>query len=111
MQVGLENLRVSFITISELYYGAFKSQRTQDNTALVEVLEEKLIVIESDSDICGNFGKMKAHLENEGIIVDDADLFIAACALTTGAVLVTNNEKHFNRIQDLKAENWSKLES
>lgn len=111
MQVGLDNLRVSFITISELYYGAFKSQRIQENLALVEILEERLTVIESDSGICSNFGKLKAHLEREGTIIDDADLFIAACALAMDSVLVTNNEEHFSRIKDLKAENWSKLES
>jgi len=111
MQIGLDNLRVSFITISELYYGAFKSQRIQENLALVEILEERLTVIESDSDICSNFGKLKAHLEKDGTIIDDADLFIAACALAMDSVLVTNNEEHFNRIKDLKAENWSKLES
>ena len=111
MQVGLGNLRVSFITISELYYGAFKSQRTPDNVSLVEILEEKLAVIESDSGICSTFGKLKAQLEKQGKIIDDADLFIAACALVTDSVLVTNNEKHFSRVKKLKIENWSKLKS
>ncbi len=108
MQVGLDNLQLSFITISELYYGAFKSQRTQDNILLVEMLEEKLAVIESDPSICSTFGKLKAQLEKQGAILDDADLFIAACAQATDSVLVTNNEKHFGRIKDLKMENWSK---
>jgi tRNA(fMet)-specific endonuclease VapC len=108
MQVGFDNLRVSFITISELYYGAFKSQRTPDNVLLVEMLEEKLAIIESDSGICSTFGKLKAQLEKQGAILDDADLFIAACAQATDSVLVTNNEKRFSRIKDIKIENWSK---
>ena len=63
MQVGLDNLQVSFITISELYYGAFKSQKTPDNVLLVQTLEAKLAVIDSDSGICSTFGKLKAQLE------------------------------------------------
>jgi len=108
MHVGLDNLRVSFITISELYYGACKSQRTEDNLQLVAMLEEKLETIDSNSGICSIFGKLKASLEREGNIIDDADLFIAASALAAGAVLVTNNEKHFKRIEGLKIENWSR---
>ena len=111
MQVGLGNLQVSFVTISELYYGAFKSQRTPDNVLLVEKLEEKLAVVESDSGICSTYGKLKAQLEKQVAILDDADIFVAACAQATDSVLVTNNEKHFSRIKDIKIENWSKLES
>lgn len=63
-------------------------------------------MIESDPEICNAFGKLKASLEKDGKIIDDADLFIAACAMVTGAILVTNNEKHFKRIKGLKMENW-----
>ncbi|MBF0202584.1 MAG: hypothetical protein HQK66_15010 [Desulfamplus sp.] len=41
------------------------------------------------------------------MIIDDADLFIAACALSTEATLVTNNTKHFKRIEELQLQNWS----
>ena len=39
----------------------------------------------------------------------DADLFIAACALANNLILVTNNEKHFRRIENLKLENWREI--
>ena len=45
-------------------------------------------------------------LEKDGEIIDDADLFIAACAVDINATLVTNNEKHFKRIKELKVQNW-----
>jgi len=35
-----------------------------------------------------------------------ADIFIAACALAEDLTLVTNNEKHFERIEGLRIENW-----
>ena len=52
------------------------------------------------------FGEVKARLASDGRIVADADLFIAAIALSHGATLVTKNRKHYERIQGLAIENW-----
>ncbi len=54
------------------------------------------------------FGSLKAQLEQGGNRLDDFDLVIAATAITIGYRLVTNNEKHFSRIEGLEIENWSK---
>lgn len=109
MEVGLEIISISFITLSELYYGAYKSQKKEKNILNIEKLKQKLFVVESNDMICEMFGKTKVALINEGNIIDDADIFIAACALTEDAILVTNNEKHFERIDGLKLENWSNI--
>jgi len=106
--VGLDALHVSFITISELYYGVYKSQRIQENLAGIKTLEGKIKRVDSDQQTCESFGKLKASLVNQGKTLDDADLFIAACALVNNLVLVTNNETHFKRIKGLKWENWIK---
>ena len=52
------------------------------------------------------FGKIKADLKKEGKIINDSDLFIASIAISNKMRLVTNNDKHFKRIEDLKIENW-----
>jgi predicted nucleic acid-binding protein len=39
---------------------------------------------------------------------DDFDLLIAAAAQARGLVLVTDNLKHFQRIENLAVENWVK---
>ena len=107
ISVGLGNVAISFMTVSELYYGAYKSNHVKKNLAAINLLASKLSVIESSDQICVRFGKLKADLEKQGMIIDDADLFIAACALTTEATLVTNNTRHFKRIEDLRLQNWS----
>jgi tRNA(fMet)-specific endonuclease VapC len=107
ISVGLINISISFMTLSELYYGAYKSQYVKENLAAIELLAAKLSIVESDDEICACFGNLKALLEKQGMIIDDADLFIAACALTTGATLVTNNTRHFKRIEGLQLQNWS----
>ena len=109
--VGLENIVISFMTLSELYYGAHKSQRVDENLSAISLLTEKVLVVESNDQICARFGKLKVSLEKQGMIIDDADLFIAACALATGATLVTNNTRHFKRIEELQLQNWSSYAS
>jgi predicted nucleic acid-binding protein len=106
LSVGLDNVALSFLNVSELYYGAYKSQRVDANLLLIRQLTGQLNVIESDEAISEMFGEMKATLEKAGTIIDDADLFIAACAKVHGLSLVTNNVKHFRRIKGLKLENW-----
>ena len=108
LTVGLDRLHISFVTLSELYYGAYKSQKIRENLSSITILEGKLRRIDSDQGICETFGKLKATLTRQGKVINDADLFIAAGALGNHMVLVTNNEKHFKRIKGLKVENWIK---
>ncbi len=108
LAVRLDNIYISFIVLSELYYGAYKSQRIKENLIAVKALWKKLGFIESNDDICETFGKLKADLEKNGNVINDADMFIASCALVNGFTLVTNNERHFKRIKGLKIENWIK---
>jgi tRNA(fMet)-specific endonuclease VapC len=108
ISVGLGNIAISCMTLSELYYGAYKSQHVKENLAAISLLAGKLSVIESSDQICARFGNVKADLEKQGMIIDDADLFIAAVALTTGSTLVTNNTRHFKRIKELQLQNRSR---
>ncbi len=49
-------------------------------------------------------------LAEKGTVVDDIDILIAAAALESRMIVVTNNEKHFGKIPGIKIENWSKRE-
>jgi predicted nucleic acid-binding protein len=53
------------------------------------------------------FGLLKAQLEISGNRLDDFDLIIASCAMAHNLTLVTNNTKHFQRIDGLKLANWA----
>ena len=45
-------------------------------------------------------------LHQRGLLIGDADILIAATALTGGYVLATNNEQHFSRSPGLVIDNW-----
>lgn len=99
-------LRISIITLMELYYGAHKSRHIESNLAKVRTLEQTLDIIPAGPEIATIFGMLKARLESGGNRLDDFDLIIAATALNHNLVLVTNNERHFQRIDGLRSENW-----
>ena len=106
LSVGIDNISISFINVSELYYGAYKSQRVDENLATIRQFTDRVTVIESDESVSEEFGNLKASLESAGMVIDDADIFIASCARVYGLTLVTNNVKHFRRIKGFKLDNW-----
>jgi len=48
-------------------------------------------------------------LKKKGELINDADILIASIVKAHDAILVTNNEKHFSRVEGLKIENWLSL--
>jgi tRNA(fMet)-specific endonuclease VapC len=52
------------------------------------------------------YGKIRAQLQKLGTPIGAMDLLIASHALFLDTVLVTNNTREFERIPDLKVENW-----
>jgi len=106
-KIGFENLYISEITIAELKFGAAKSDRPKTNKNIIDKLANKFkqIPIYSSLDI---FAAEKARLRKEGNIVDDFDLLIGSTAIFNEMTLVTNNEKHFIRLNNIQIENWTK---
>lgn len=106
-RIGVENLYISEITVAELKYGVEKSSNPDKNRPVINELIDrfKQIPIYGALDV---YAKEKARLKKAGNIVDDLDLLIGATAIQNNMVLVTNNEKHFDRLQNIKIKNWTK---
>jgi predicted nucleic acid-binding protein len=47
-------------------------------------------------------------LRKQGLVIEDADILIAAYCIKNDCILVTNNTKHFENIKGLKIINWIK---
>lgn len=52
------------------------------------------------------FGQQKTRLWNAGLKLSEIDLLLGCQAIADDAIFVTNNTKHFERIEGLKLENW-----
>jgi predicted nucleic acid-binding protein len=100
-------LKISIVTLMELYYGAYKSQKVTSNIGKIKSIEEAFEIIPIGRESADVFAMLKANLEKAGTPLDDFDLILAACALANDLVLVTNNVKHFERIEGLRLTNWS----
>ena len=98
---------ISVITYGELVYGARKSSNIEKNLAKVYRLAELFPIIDISPAIMEIFGELKASLEKSGKTIDDMDLLIASTAIVNNLILVTNNEKHFQRITGLEMVNWT----
>ena len=59
-----------------------------------------------DKEIFDSSLSIYMKLRKQGIVIDDGDLLIAAYCIQNGYVLVSNNLKHFEKIENLQIVNW-----
>jgi tRNA(fMet)-specific endonuclease VapC len=96
---------ISAIVAHELYYGAFKSQRVDEN--LERLGQIRLEVLSLDREDAVAASKIRAALKKAGTPIGPYDVLIAGQALARGLTLITNNVREFQRIEGLKLEDWS----
>ncbi|MBV8214131.1 MAG: type II toxin-antitoxin system VapC family toxin [Verrucomicrobia bacterium] len=99
------DVAISAIVAHELYYGAFKSARREQNVALVEKL--RFPIIEFDAEDAREAGELRAWLTSRGTPIGPYDVLIGAQARARKMVLVTRNIREFRRVPGLKIEDWS----
>lgn len=95
---------VSAIVLHELFYGAFRSARTERNLALVESL--RFGVLEFSREDARAAGEVRALLAAKGRPIGPYDVLIAGQARARGMVLVTHNTDEFSRVPGLLVEDW-----
>ena len=95
------------VNAGELVYGAWRSARPDHFlNALEERVWPNLRVLPFDLESAAICGKLRAHLERAGTPVAEPDLRIAAVCLRHDGTLATGNLRHFERVPDLRAEDW-----
>lgn len=99
-------ISISMITYAELVFGAKRSQNEQKNMILVNHIRDIYQIEQLSEGVMEVFADIKAKLFESGSRIEDMDLMIAATALYNDLTLVTNNTKHFEKIPNLKLENW-----
>lgn len=99
---------VSSITVGELIYGAARlgDRATILRQRIERLLLANLTIVSFDAHAARRYGELRAALEREGRPLVEADLRIAAIALSHNLILVTGNGWHFARISGLLIENW-----
>lgn len=97
----------SAITVGEMVYGAYRSDRPDH---FLRQLEERLWpnirILPFNRAAAETYGRLRAELEEAGTPLAEPDLRIAAIALTHELTMVTGNVRHFSRVAGLRIENW-----
>ncbi len=98
-------LALSIISLAELYEGVFYSRDPVENeAALQRFLDPELTILGMDEETCKIFGKERGRLRTAGALIGDCDLLIGSTALRHNLTLLTNNRRHFERIEGLRIE-------
>lgn len=98
-------LTISHITKYEVLKGLKAKKAYKQIDAFTEFCSCNNVLPLSDDAIV-KAADIYASLKEEGQIISDGDIFVAAIAIINNLVLITNNTNHFSRIKDLKLDNW-----
>ncbi len=102
------DLAISLITYAEICYGIEKSPEKQEKRrrkfdAIVSTIE----VIQMDIEAAHHYADIRVFLEKQGMMISERDLQIASVARANGLILVTHNTREFERVPELRVEDWS----
>lgn len=104
-KVGEAQVSTSIIVAAELRYGAAKKGSPR-LTAQLEAVLGALEVLPFEAPADAAYGMLRTRLEQAGTPIGANDLLIAAQALSLGYTLITDNEREFGYVSDLRRENW-----
>jgi tRNA(fMet)-specific endonuclease VapC len=104
-EVGEEDVCTSIIVAAELRYGSAKKNSSR-LAAQLEAVLGAIEVLPLEAPVDAVYGVIRASLERTGQPIGGNDLLIAAHALALGLTVVTDNEREFSRIDNLRVENW-----
>lgn len=98
-------LHISIITEYEILRGLKAIGATRQIQRFEEFCSRNTI-LPVTQEVVGKASDIYADLRAQGEKIGDADILIAATALSWGFGVATNNERHFRQIQGLYVENW-----
>jgi len=102
----LGSISISSVTAAELAFGVAKSGSARNREAL-EMFLAPLEVLPFDASAIWHYGDLRAALERRGEPIGALDTMIAAHAMASNTILVTNNTREFARVAGLRLENWA----
>jgi tRNA(fMet)-specific endonuclease VapC len=102
----LGQIGISTLSIAELDYGARKSANPEKNLSALGQFLIPFEIFNFDYNATVEYGKIRSALEKNGTPIGPIDTLIAAHAKSMNFILVTNNEREFQRVEQLEVENW-----
>ena len=101
-----DEIFVSTITASELYFGAYHSKRVEKNVRAVDEFLKQFPRLTLSDETARVFGEQKQRLQGRSSQVGALDLLIASIALANDCRIVTGNARHFKQIEGIALLDW-----
>jgi len=99
------NPKISTITVSELYTGAYKREKTDESS--LENLISAFKQIPLNQEIAKKAGELISRKQEKDLGIGINDIYIAATAIQKNEKLLTKDVQDFNEINDLEVLDWN----
>ena len=93
---------VSAMSYGKPWQGVVEHRRQDEMTVVLAKLLEPLRILPLDEATMRIFAVVRSGLKRQGMLLPAQDLLIAATAIQHDLILVTRNQRHFNRIDGLQ---------
>ena len=92
---------ISIISLAEILDGMYGSPNLEQQERLLSDFLEPITILRVEEPICHIFARERRRLRSIGALIGDFDLLIGATAIHHNLTLLTNNRRHFGRIDDI----------
>lgn len=103
--INIDSIAISIISYYEIVSG-LQSIGANKRIEEFEKFCELIDIINLDKRSILASCKIYSALKRSGNLIDDIDILIAGIAKSNNLVMVTDNTQHFERIENIKIENW-----
>ena len=109
-QIKDQEIYTTLINIYEIKAGIqrkFERHIVLRETAIFNKLLSSIQIFDLDIKSVSKAAEINGELTNEGAIIEDLDILIAAMCLTNDCnTIITKDKRHFSRIKGLKVESY-----
>lgn len=95
----------SSVVLGELFYGAYKSKRVEENMKRIDEFAAGNAVLPCDRATARRYGQIKNQLRAKGRPIPENDIWIAAIAQQHDLTVVSR-DVHFSYVDGLSIETW-----
>lgn len=99
-----QGLGLSVVALAELYEGVYYSRDPEESERKLNDFLDSVSIVGLDEETARIFGRERGRLRRAGEIIGDMDRMIAATALQYDLTLLSNNRRHFDRVDGLRIE-------
>lgn len=98
---------ISSLVLCELWYGAYRSSRPDENAStLLKFMRGPIVVLPFDEEDARVAGEIRAELARTGKTIGSYDTLIAGQCMSKNLAVVTSNLAEFQRVKGLRCEDW-----